>query len=311
MATDPLGAGRRAWASFTGSAFVGWVKAHRRGIGVAVLIAFAVFLIVYVWLNPDVLADALSIGWGNLAVLFGLYVVVLLTHFLILITTVRLCGKRIAVGPGASLTVYSTVANFFGPLQTGPGVRAVYLKTTVGVRLRDYTSATLFYLFVFGAVNASLLFLTTFPWLSALGIAIGAAIVVLATWKLGLADQAGTVAAIAGITVVQALVMSVIYFVEVNAVAGPYDFMHSLVYAASANLSLFVSLTPGAIGIREGFLYFAQHLHGIPSDTIVAAGIADRAIYAVFLGVLFLISGALHLRSAVQQQTTDRLGDAG
>ncbi len=310
MATDPIGAVRRLWAAFVGSAFVAWLRSHRRGIGVTVLVAFAVFLVVYVWTNPGVIADALSIGWGNLSLLFGLYVLVLVTHFLILLATVRLCGRRIAIGPGASLTVYSTVANFFGPLQTGPGVRAVYLKTTVGVRLRDYTLATLFYLFVFGAVNASLLFATTLPWLSVLGLTVGAGVVVVATWKLGLGDRAGTVVAIAGITVVQALVMSVIYFVEVNAVAGPYDYLHSLVYAASANLSLFVSLTPGAIGIREGFLYFAQHLHGIPADTIVAAGIADRAIYAVFLGVLFLISGAFHLRSAVQQQSAKRLGDS-
>jgi uncharacterized membrane protein YbhN (UPF0104 family) len=61
-------------------------------------------------------------------------------------------------------------------------------------------------------------------------------------------------------------------------------------------MALFVSLTPGAIGIREAFLTFSQQLHHIDTSTIVAANIIDRAVYLVFLGVLFIFVFSLHAR---------------
>ena len=41
-------------------------------------------------------------------------------------TTIRMCGKAMRPMENFLLTSYSSLANFFGPLQSGPGVRAVY-----------------------------------------------------------------------------------------------------------------------------------------------------------------------------------------
>jgi uncharacterized membrane protein YbhN (UPF0104 family) len=65
--------------------------------------------------------------------------------------------------------------------------------------------------------------------------------------------------------------------------------MQSVIYAAAANLALFVSLTPGAIGFRESFLLLTRQLHQIPNDIVFAASIIDRAFYVVFLLVLFVV----------------------
>jgi uncharacterized membrane protein YbhN (UPF0104 family) len=59
-------------------------------------------------------------------------------------------------------------------------------------------------------------------------------------------------------------------------------------------------LTPGAIGFREAFLIFSQNLHHIPNDIIVAANILDRAVYIVFLCLLFLVVLALHANKTLQ-----------
>ncbi|MEL4319020.1 hypothetical protein WJX64_08400 [Leifsonia sp. YIM 134122] len=283
--------------AFTTSRPVRWVNAHRRVLAIVVLSSFFAFLVVYLALNPGLLVQAFSIGWLNISILLALYLLIVTTHFGVLETTIRLSSNRLPYREGFLLTVYSTVSNFFGPLQSGPGIRAVYLKGRIGMRFRDYTYATLYYFGAFAVINGSLLFANTAPWITVAGLVVGAAIVWGTAWKAGILDRWVWVAALGVVVVVQVLLMTIVYFVEINAVSdASYTFAQALSYSGSANLSLFVSVTPGAIGIREGFLVFAHSLHQVPLDTIVAAGIVDRAFYAVFLGALFGVSSLFHLR---------------
>lgn len=294
---DLLARARDVLSRLAASAPVRWVGRHKRALAIAVLIAVAVFIAIYVAVRPEIIGEVLAVGPVALAWLTGLYTLIIVTHWLVLVLTVRWCEARIGGREGLLLTVYSTVANFFGPLQSGPGVRAAYLKAKVGVRLRDFTMATIVYYLAFGAVNVSLLFTRTLPWLTVLGLVATVALVGVVAWRAGAGKRMATWL-IAGVTTVQALLMAAVYHVELNAVAGPgADALQSLVYSASANLSLFVSITPGAIGFREAFLGFAQSLHGVGFDAIVAAGIVDRAFYVLFLGVLFLLSSLLNLRA--------------
>jgi uncharacterized membrane protein YbhN (UPF0104 family) len=96
---------------------------------------------------------------------------------------------------------------------------------------------------------------------------------------------------------------SFIYAIELNQVHPGYSLFQQLAYTATANLALFVSLTPGAIGFRESFLYFTEHLHGIDTNSILLASVIDRAINVLFLVLLFaillIISGRKGLRSTV------------
>jgi len=315
---ERLARARERLAALASSAPVRWVREHRRPLAIVVLVAVAVFIAVYIAVRPEIIGDVLAVGPVALAWLAGLYAVIILTHWAILVLTVRWCDARIGVREGLLLTVYSTVANFFGPLQSGPGVRAAYLKAKVGVRLRDFTLATLVYYLAFGAVNVSLLFARTLPWLTWLGLALTAALVGAIAWRSGAGKRIAT-AAIALVTTVQALLMAAVYHVELNAVAGPgADVLQSLVYSASANLSLFVSITPGAIGFREAFQSIAQPLHGVGLDAIAATAILDRAFYVLFLGALFALSSLLNLRSMFSGPARDAregdaqgLGDAG
>jgi hypothetical protein len=71
--------------------------------------------------------------------------------------------------------------------------------------------------------------------------------------------------------------------------------MQAVVYGGAANFSLFVALTPGAIGFREAFLEFSRQLHHIPTSGILAASVIDRSVYVAFLGLLFLMTVGLHV----------------
>ena len=107
------------------------------------------------------------------------------------------------------------------------------------------------------------------------------------------------------IAVVQVFVTTTIYYLELHTTSGGavYSYSQALVFNASAALSMFVSLTPGGIGIRETFIIFTESLHHIPLASIIAAGILDRAFYVLFLALLFISSSSMHIKELLTQKS--------
>jgi len=280
------------------SSIVRFTQRRKRLLASLIILAFFVFIGYYLFTHLQVIQNILHIGYANTVSIVGGYTAVLLTNVGIMYATIRLCQKKLPLKSGALLMIYSSVINFFGPLQSGPGVRAVYLKAKTGLRIRDFTAAMVFYYFAFAAINASLLFVNNLPWFSLLSLGLSAALLVAATRKFTASSLRPFVWYIVGLTLVQIMFMVSIYATELGATdpTAHYSLTQITSFTASANLSLFVSLTPGAIGIREAFLIFSQSLHHIPLSAIVAVGIVDRAIYVVFLALLFVLSSSLHLR---------------
>lgn len=279
---------------------LGWTKRHKRPLAIVVLVTTFGLLGWYLAVNPQVLDRLVQTNPWTLLGLFVLYGVVVATNVYMVYASVKLCRKHLSLKNSAFLSVYSSIVNFFGPLQSGPGVRAVYLKTKLGLKIRNYTLAMLFYYFLFAAISSSLLFATTVPVLSVLGVVAGTVLVAYGARRFGFSSHTLVIVGIYIATVIQVVVTALIYHLELHATGNPVSFLQSLSYAGSANLALFVSLTPGAIGIRETFLLFTQSLHGVSTSAIVAAGILDRAFYVVFLVLLFVGSSAFHVRDALQ-----------
>ncbi len=271
----------------------------------AVLVILATFGVFgyYLYNNPEQLRSLAGLSPLTLAGLTLGYSLMIGINALILHWSLHFVGYRIRLLENLLLTGYSTIVNFFGPLQSGPGVRAVYLKKRHGVKLRDFTvTLVVFYLF-FAAINGTILLLALLSRLSSplaylltiLGVlVIGVLGYVLISknakfrraldliklrdrnlWRIAF----GAVASIA--------FTGFIYYVELSHVSD-VSIVSALIYTAAANFSLFVALTPGAIGFREAFVLFTQQLHGIDTATILGANIIDRAFYIVFLLVLFI-----------------------
>ena len=216
-----------------------------------------------------------------------------------------LCGKRLAWKENFLLTSYSSIVNFFGPLQSGPGVRAAYLKTRHQVRLRDYTLATLLYYGMFAFFSALFLLVGARPWWQttiALLLVAGFSWFVIRLFlrrdKKPAESQfnlhADIVFRLAILTFLQVLLTAATYFVELKAVNPHIGWGQAMSYAGAANFALFVSLTPDAIGFREAFLLFSQHLHHVSTANILGANIIDRGSYVIFLCLLFLVVLATH-----------------
>ena len=217
----------------------------------------------------------------------------------------KICGLHIQSAENMALTSYSTIANFFGPGQSGPGVRAVYLKQKHGLKLRTYTFATLLYYAVYAVLSGLLLLASSGQYwpLAILGFfgVIGVVWLVLraAQKKWPQARLHVTPRLLTMLTLAVAAQMAcyvLIYFVELQMVQAGASLRQVVAYAGAANFSLFVSLTPGGIGIREAFLAFSTKLHGIGLTSIVAANVIDRAVYVVVLGLLFAVLSGLHVK---------------
>jgi uncharacterized membrane protein YbhN (UPF0104 family) len=274
-------------------------KRYKKALAIIVILAVIIFFGVYIYLHPKVIDNVIKIGLINTIIILVLYAGVLLTNVVVTQSTIRICNKKLSIKNNLLLTIYSSVINFFGPLQSGPAVRAIYLKTKVGLRIRDYTYAMLFYYAIFAAVNISLLFIGKWWWLSLIGILATVGLIIAGTIRFGLTQHRRQIGYISLATLIQIILMVAIYSIELTAIAptAHYSLLQTTTYTAGANLALFVSLTPGAIGFREAFLILSQSLHHIPLSSIVTAGIIDRAIYVVFLGLLFILSSAMHLKN--------------
>lgn len=216
----------------------------------------------------------------------------------------QLCGVELEKRESLLLTIYSSLANFFGPLQSGPGVRAGYLKVQHKVRLRDFMFVTLLGYGFYAVTSALFLVIGVLPWwASALTVlAAGGLSYVIIRWfglrdtkkKVGVQLTPKLLFIMGAASLMQVTLMVVRYGIALKAVGAQVSLGQIISYTGAANFSLFVSITPDGIGIREAFLLFAQRLHGVSTHAIVAASLVDRAAYVVFLAILGLIALALH-----------------
>lgn len=270
-------------------------------LGWLVLIATISLFVYYLKTHPDFWDNIKNVSLGVILLLLVLYSGILLTNGFILYWSVQICSKVIHKSEAMMLNAYSTLVNFFGPLQSGPGFRAVYLKKKHDVSVKAYAGATFLYYGAFGALSLILLGYGISPMLSAAGLIafVGMGLFgtnIIAKWKPQLAHHNTLIRKVIFMTLLQVFINSLIYFTELLVVDSGISYRQALIYTGAANLALFVSLTPGAIGFREAFLLFSQNLSGIDTNTILSASVIDRTVYFVFLGLLFLFTAGFHAK---------------
>ena len=299
------------------------MKRHIKTIvALAVLTVTVAVFTLYIKNHPEIIQQLGDTSPWRIALLVGLYGIWWGALAVILQLSLKLYGKKMPVQENILLSAYSSLLNFFGPGQSGPGLRAIYLNKRHKLPVRSYIFATLIYYAFYAIISAAMLFAGSRPWWQTvlLVAAAGGASTVVLRWyakrsKLDSAERtpkAKWLGLLFVMTGVQLAAQFIIYSVEISSVMPSLGVGQALAYTGAANFSLFVALTPGAIGIREAFLVFSAHLHHISNTIIVSANIIDRAVYLVFLGLLFVLVMSLHAgkklrwRQTVQTSTEDQ-----
>ena len=249
-----------------------------------------------------------------LVVLLLLYVLQIAAIGLTVLCTMSLCKVKLAVRESLLLTMYTVVINFFGPLQSGPAFRALYMKQKHGLKIKHYTMATLVYLFLYALISGLFLLSGVLKWWLLVIV-----LLVVGIW-LWLQKSPGpfavrfrqlhlqSLAGLAIATFLQLALITAIYFVELRSVSPGVHLSQVIVYAGAANFALFVAFTPGAIGFRETFLLFSRRLHHIGSGAIIAANFIDRSVYIVLLLVLAVLIFGTHVREQFKPEKISETG---
>jgi uncharacterized membrane protein YbhN (UPF0104 family) len=256
----------------------------------------------YLHNHPEIINQLKHVHPGVLASLMALYAIWFGALAVVLQISIRMYQKHMKARENFLLSAYSSLINFFGPGQSGPGLRAVYLKKRHNVGIKQYIFATLLYYACYAIISALMMFVGSRPWwqTAILVLLAGGGSAFVLKWyakKSKLHEQSAAMRFGGWMfiaTAVQLLAQLAIYFIEVHAVNSHISFSQIVTYTGAANFALFAALTPGAIGIREAFLVFTHDLHHISNNVIVAANVIDRAAYIVFLGALFLVVFSLH-----------------
>lgn len=278
---------------------------------VATLTAFAW----YIAKHPAVLDQLRDTSLATVLQIILLYIVILVALTIISVASVQLCRAHMKVGENFLLTSYTALLNFFGPGQSGPGFRGIYLKVRHNIAFKQYIFVTLIY-YAFYAIFSGILLFFAYSWWKTLiaSLLIAAFSYLVIRWyvrknrrTLMLALPAKVyirgVGIIAAGTLLQIITTTLVYYVELRSVGSHASITQVMAYSGAANFALFVALTPGAIGIREAFLVFSSDIHHISNSTIVAANVLDRAVYLVFLGLVFLLVISMHAQKKLQIKT--------
>ena len=77
-----------------------------------------------------------------------------------------------------------------------------------------------------------------------------------------------------------------IQFVSIGKVSNILDIT---LYTCISGLTLFVSITPGSLGIREGVLLITSKSLGLSEDEIVKLALLDRGIMFVLLSICMIL----------------------
>lgn len=301
--------------SFLRSALNVWSKpVVKKGVVMAILLTTVVIFIHFFMSHPEYWQRLKEVSLSTIGVVLGFNLLLIFILSTIYRTSVQICGKEISPRENFLITAYSSVINFFGPLQSGPGVRAVYLKTRLHIRLRDYTLITLLYYGIFAVINIGFLFAGTRPWWQtflALLAGIFVSSYVFRTFRRRdnkptdsqLSLRPKLVGVLIVLTLLQVVVLCLMYYFELLSINTDTSFTQAISYTGAADLALFVSLTPGAVGFRESFLYFSQSLHHISTADILSANLIDRAVYVLFLILLLGTVLILHAGKKLRQLT--------
>jgi uncharacterized membrane protein YbhN (UPF0104 family) len=283
------------------------MKRSRLALSILVLVGTVGLFTYYLAKHPSTLHQL-----THLRVSYALPILLLYLAFTVFLSiavkaSVKLCDKDLDMAESFKLTASSALANFFGPLQSGPGVRALYLKKKHGIPIKKYSLAT-FYYYGFYAIFSGLFLLSgnaswRLPLLGILVVSTGVIIVLLRSKQRRSKEVSSLkltyLLQLAVATFLQLSCTVLIYWIELSSIGVHASVSQVLSYSGAANFALFVSLTPGAIGFREAFLVFSRNLHHIGNSAIVAANVIDRAMYIIFLALLFLWLGLTHTKKQI------------
>lgn len=243
--------------------------------------------------------------------------------------TVEVFTPRLPLRETVYIAILSGIGNFFGPLLGGAAIRATYLKKVHNLSYSLFASTLAGYYVILFAANSvlaivSILFLHASSYAFSLiiffGVWLAAMIVMMAIrlprrerfgrleskngiarfcltvlydidtgWRT-LLKKKGLVPRLLFLAACGFLITFVTGLIEFRAVSVPITLAGLGLYTAVVTCSMLVSLTPGALGIRESLLLLTSSVMGVGHAQILQVSVIDRGLTFFMLGILYLMT---------------------
>ncbi len=260
----------------------------------------------YINSHQAIVSELKHINVWLLIILLACYGLMLLVLMTLYNAILHLCSDKLKPKENLLLSIYSTLTNFFMPLQGGIAVRAGYLKRKHKVSVSSYIIAFLIYYAIYAVISIILVFTPKHYFWLILPMAVAVALFSYLVIKLALKHfkrlnkpikldlSRAKLYKLVLFTIAQVSLQALIYYIELNQVTGNLNPLRAISYTGAANFSIFTAITPGAIGFREAFLSVSKRMHGFTNSQIVAANIIDRGVFLVFIVGLFIVMISTH-----------------
>ena len=301
------------------------MKFNKKLVSNGLLVIFLVALVYYVFKNLDDFKSLAQLDLKYIVIAFFLRTLQLMISGIFIMDLVNLFLKKDKLGFMESfyISVFSALGNFFGFLQGGVGMRAIYLKDKYNL---DYSSFTLtvvihytitFLIYGFAGIVAivllnqvqpeliipmTLITFGSFIALFSLNIPILKEIYELRIFKFLskflnqlvklpylFKSNFKLFLRLKFLYLLRFLIACIIQYLFFISLGFKVSIFTLMFYTSITGLSIIVNLTPASIGFREGIFLLIQDYLGLSTNEILQLAILDRTILVLVLVSTFFI----------------------
>jgi uncharacterized protein (TIRG00374 family) len=299
----------------------------KNSLGRILAYGFLAFLVYYVATNPDLLKPLLEVSPIVIILIGLLKLILMLINGLFTKLTLEAFDISISQKESAYISLLSSLGNYFGPLLGGMGVRAAYLKQKYGFAITHFAGTiygyylvTFFTTALIGLISLWVINAQTgasSSVVTAALVAITSATGVLLIIRLPqnsqlsnkrylgwiyrrlsqvnegwekLLSHPGLIGRLLLLSLVVFLIGLGIVYLEFLALGLSVSTAALVLYAVLGSLSVLVSFTPGAIGIREAVYVFSAGVLALTNSQILQVAAIDRgtAVMVLLLSYVYL-----------------------
>lgn len=289
----------------------------KRIFQILALSILTIWFAVYFYQNIEEFRHLKIVNIAYLIPLCLLSILFLITNGLVLKYLLEPFKVRLEFKEWFGLSVINTMGNYLTPFRGGAVAKAVYLKTKHQFSYSYFLSTlagvyiivflvnsfvgifTMLALYQFSGIFNVLIFIiflsiflslltiiifspsfkeTKYPFLNKF-------INVLNGWHL-IKNNKKVITVIGLISLINVAIMVLMMFLEFRVFGLEISFLSVLFLSIVSTLGLFVSITPGALGIKEAIVAFTATVINIPVSQVLAVSILDRAIGLVIIFIL-------------------------
>ncbi len=293
-----------------------------------ILTAAIIFLfVVYLLRHPEVVDRLLNTNPIHIVLIMVIYLLVFFVEGLFISVTLEVFDRHIGNKESFFIATISRIGNYLLPMRAGAILRATYLKKKFNFRYSNFLSTLYGYYIIFFLTSSFLALIVLFlkyylseefflP-LTLFFLGVVLAMIILIFFRVSLTkvfkNSKGVLQKIFSffdrfidgwdsiirkrklftmlilISMSNILLNVIVVGIQFFSIGKDIQILDIILYTCISGVSLLVSITPGALGIREGILLITSKSLNLTEQEIVQIAVLDRSVMFLLLLISLLV----------------------